>query len=310
MSNFMMNVVSWILLLLVILTLYLIDKVNHLSRLYDKPAEADDKEPQFPDVDMAPPGDLLFAGLEGKKLWDAMTGKQVDGFDETLIDSLRPHYEPILRDHIAATFQDGVEDAAEEGLAPNSQRPITTPRGHVESWLPPQHLGSIYRAAIEYATVYRQDPDPAVLHRLKETVDGVVDMLYQRVGITNEAPMADLLLEELPPPALPMPEGMEDAMLAIDHVQAPNLEVLEDSVQPTQTSEEALAQGLAQVQEYEEQQRQEFAAETVDPVAADHEVNQAHEELVHAESEPAPQALEPEVLEPVIAPANTQPVSA
>ena len=305
MSNFMMNVVSWILLLLVILTLYLIDKVNHLSRLYDKPAEETDKETEFPDVDMAPPGDLLFAGLEGKKLWDAMSGKQVDGFDETLIDSLRPHYEPILRDHIAATFHDGVEDATEEGLAPNSQRPITTPRGHVESWLPPQHLGSIYRAAIEYATVYRADPDPAVLHRLKETVDSVVDMLYQRVGITNEAPMADLLFEELPPPALPMPEGMEDAMLALDHVQAPNLEVLEDSEHPTQTPEEALAQGMAQVQEYEDQQRQEFAAETVEPMTVD-----AAGEVMDHEASVSEAETEPQVLEPVIAPAQTQPVSA
>jgi hypothetical protein len=293
MSNFMMNVVSWILLLLVILTLYLIDKVNHLSRLYEKPAEDANKEPEFPDVDMAPPGDLLFAGLEGKKLWDAMSGKQVDGFDETLIDSLRPHYEQILRDHIAATFHDGVEDAAEEGRMPNSQRPITTPRGHVESWLPPQHLGSIYRAATEYATVYRNAPDPAVLHRLKETVDGVVDMLYQRVALTNEAPMADDLLQALPQPALPMPEGMEDALLAMDHVDAPNLEVLEDSAHPTQTPEQALAEGLAQVQAYEDQQRQEFAAETVEPL-----------------TEEATQAPAPEVLEPVMASAQTQPMSA
>ena len=36
MSNFMMNLVSWILLLLVILTLYLIDKVNQLARLQEQ----------------------------------------------------------------------------------------------------------------------------------------------------------------------------------------------------------------------------------------------------------------------------------
>lgn len=305
MSNFMMNVVSWILLLLVILTLYLIDKVNHLSRLYEKPTEEADKETEFPDVDMAPPGDLLFAGLEGKKLWDAMSGKQVDGFDEALIESLRPHYEPILREHIAATFHDGVEDANEEGRVPNSQRPITTPRGHVESWLPPQHLGSIYRAAIEYATVYRAGPDPAVLHRLKETVDSVVDMLYQRVGITNEAPMSDFLFEELPMPALPMPEGMEDAMSSMEHAQAPNLEVLEASEHPTQTPEEALAQGLVHVQAYEDQQRQEFAAETVESIAVDslNGASAPHESSVVEQSQS-------EVLEPVIAPAQTQPVSA
>jgi len=37
MSNFMMNMISWILLLLVILTLYLIDKINNLAKMYEAP---------------------------------------------------------------------------------------------------------------------------------------------------------------------------------------------------------------------------------------------------------------------------------
>ena len=114
MSNFMMNMISWVLLLLVILTLYLIDKINHLAKMYEAPKP---EMPSVPDFEHDMPGDLLFSGLEGKKLWDAMNGKQVDGFDATLIEALRPHYEPILREHITATFKDGLEEGGEKQSA-------------------------------------------------------------------------------------------------------------------------------------------------------------------------------------------------
>ena len=260
MSNFMMNMISWVLLLLVILTLYLIDKINHLAKMYEAPKP---EMPSVPDFEHDMPGDLLFSGLEGKKLWDAMNGKQVDGFDATLIEALRPHYEPILREHITATFKDGLEEGGDESKVPSSMRKISTLRGHIQSWLPPQHLGSIYRSALEFAGSYANDPDPQVLLRLKQTVDSVVDMLYQRVGITNEVPFSEFLFVDVPVPE------KEDAMLALtDESGAQNVlgdGLLEDSDAREPTPED-LAQGLEHVQAYEDEQRQEFAAETVEAV--------------------------------------------
>jgi hypothetical protein len=260
MSNFMMNMISWVLLLLVILTLYLIDKINHLAKMYEAPKP---EMPSVPDFEHDMPGDLLFSGLEGKKLWDAMNGKQVDGFDATLIEALRPHYEPILREHITATFKDGLEEGGDESKVPSSMRKIATLRGHIQSWLPPQHLGSIYRSALEFAGSYANDPDPQVLLRLKQTVDSVVDMLYQRVGITNEVPFSEFLFVDVPVPE------KEDAMLALtDESGAQNVlgdGLLEDSDAREPTPED-LAQGLEHVQAYEDEQRQEFAAETVEAV--------------------------------------------
>ena len=266
MSNFMMNMISWVLLLLVILTLYLIDKINHLAKMYEAPKP---EAPSLPDFEGEVPGDLLFSGLEGKKLWDAMNGKQVDGFDSTLVDALRPHYEPILREHITASFKDGIEDAlgGTENHMPSSTRKISTARGHIQSWLPPQHLGSVYRSALEFAGSYCQNPDPEVLLRLKQTVDSVVDMLYQRVGITNEVPFSEFLFEEVPVAEDDSASG--DAVLALtDDSGASELlgdGVLENSDEREPTPEE-LAQGLAHVQAYEDQQRQEVAAETVEAV--------------------------------------------
>ena len=265
MSNFMMNMISWVLLLLVILTLYLIDKINHLAKMYEAPKP---ETPALPEFATDIPGDLLFSGLEGKKLWDAMNGKEVEGFDASMIEALRPHYEPILREHITATFKDGLEEVGgDESKVPSSLRKIETVRGHIQSWLPPQHLGSIYRAALEFAGAYANDPNPDMLVRLKQTVDSVVDMLYQRVGITNEVPFSDFLFE-----AMPIEDdasAADDAMLALTDESA-RAEVLgdgllEDSNERELTPQE-LAQGLEHVQAYEDEQRQEIAAETVEAV--------------------------------------------
>lgn len=266
MSNFMMNMISWVLLLLVILTLYLIDKVNHLARMYEPPAPP--VQPPAPEPD--PNADILFAGLEGKKLWDAMNGKKMDGFDASLVDALRPHYEPILRNHIIATFKDGLEDVGgNESRVPSSQREIATVRGHIQSWLPPQHLGSVYRAALEFAGSYAKNPNPEVLSRLKQTVDSVTEMLYQRVNILNEAPLSETLFESPVPEEGPAAaQDANTAMLALTDASG-QAEVLEGG---DAAETERLAQGWEQVQEYEAQQRQDVAAETAAEVVSEHEV--------------------------------------
>lgn len=280
MSNFMMNMISWVLLLLVILTLYLIDKINHLSKMYEAPKP---EAPGMPDFQTEIPGDLLFSGLEGKKLWDAMNGREVEGFDASMIEALRPHYEPILREHITATFKDGLEEVGgDESKVPSSMRKIATVRGHIQSWLPPQHLGSIYRSALEFAGTYANDPNPDTLVRLKQTVDSVVDMLYQRVGITNEVPFSDFLFEEMP---IEDDSPTEEAMLSITD-QSARAEVLGDGLlensNERELTPEELAQGYEHAQAYEDVQRQDVAAETVEAVMVSEPVTDA--EFVDAQA--------------------------
>jgi len=262
MSNFMMNMISWVLLLLVILTLYLIDKVNHLTQLYVTP------KPEMPPLPEAePPSDILFAGLEGKKLWDAMNGKIVEGFDASLIDALRAHYEPILREHITLAFKDGLEDVdGSESRVPSSERRVTTLRGHIQSWLPPQHLGGIYRAALEFAGSYKKNPQSQVFERLKQTVDSVTGMLYQRANIPLEVPFSEFLFDLAKEDEVPEEEkAADDSVLALtdESTQANPLDA--DALARMQA--EQLAQGLEQVQQYEDLQRQEIAADTVTEVA-------------------------------------------
>ena len=262
MSNFMMNMISWVLLLLVILTLYLIDKVNHLTQLYETP------KPEMPPLPEAePPSDILFAGLEGKKLWDAMNGKSIEGFDASLIDALRAHYEPILREHITLAFKDGLEDVdGSESRVPSSERRVTTLRGHIQSWLPPQHLGGIYRAALEFAGSYKKNPQSQVFERLKQTVDSVTGMLYQRANIPLEVPFSEFLFDLAKEDEVTEEEkAADDSVLALtdESTQANPLDA--DALARMQA--EQLAQGLEQVQQYEDLQRQEIAADTVTEVA-------------------------------------------
>lgn len=286
MSNFMMNLVSWILLLLVILTLYLIDKVNQLARLQEQTES--DQEKSVADLQLeAPPGDILFAGLEGKTLWDAMSGKHVDGFEPTRIDALRPHYEPILRAHIETTFEDGLEDAEAGSAAsnPESLRVIPTSRGEVDSWLPPQHLGSIYRTAMEFGSEYLKTREPDTLVRLRETLDSVTDMLYQRAGLKIEVPYSALLMDLSkfpPPPPEPQPEPI------------PGL--LADESTPPAPSAHELAQGLAQAKEYEAQQVADLAAQQSVEVLEPVQPSAQAESLVTAEPR-----IEPEIVSDVAA---------
>ncbi|NBW68636.1 MAG: hypothetical protein EBR47_08130 [Betaproteobacteria bacterium] len=264
MSNFMMNIISWILLFLVVLTLYLIDKVNHLAKLYEAP------QPELPPLpEPEPPSDILFAGLEGKKLWDAMNGKTVEGFDASLIDALRAHYEPILREHITLTFKDGLEDVdGSESRVPSSERRVTTLRGHIQSWLPPQHLGGIYRAALEFAGSYKKNPQSQVFERLKQTVDSVTGMLYQRANIPLEVPFSEFLFDLAKEDEVQeehQEEAKDDSVLALTDESTQANPIDADALARMQADQ--LAQGLEQVQQYEDLQRQEIAADTITDVA-------------------------------------------
>jgi hypothetical protein len=276
MSNFMMNVVSWILLLLVILTLYLIDKVNHLSELQDQP------EPEQPMQDMKA-GDILFAGLEGKRLWDGMTGREIMGFDSKLIDALRIHYAQILHDHIIATFEDGVDQARmqKDMSMPVADRQIKTPRGQVTSWLPAQHLGSIYKTGFELGEMPYDAFEEEDVDRLKKTIDSVTSILHQRTSVPLGRPYAEFMIEKVKTtsPSMPVPMSInvqeeqvhsssvqEEMVSQSEHVHA-------DETTEMQPNEEQVIQpqslvfdtnnvlGASSAQAYEDQQRQDIAAE-------------------------------------------------
>ena len=203
MNSFFALFVAWGVLLLLILTFYLIDKVNTMYRV-QVPAEIPKTY-----------SDGLFGELTGKTLWDAMSGIPLPGIDPKMVDGLKPHYEPVLRQHIELAFMNGFRNGKEDkaGVPPNNCS-IPTPRGSLESWLPVHHLASIYQAGLDFA---QQKPEDHLM--LQQNLDQVTAMLYARTGLTIADPYSETLLK-LPiaaglmePPAEP---GAEAAPLALE----------------------------------------------------------------------------------------------
>lgn len=178
MSNFFQLFVAWGVLLLVLLSFYLIDKVNSIYRS------------QIP-VELPPTySDGLFGELSGKKLWDAMSGMPIAGVDPQTVVNLKPHYEPVLRQHIEQTFWEGYNAAKQaQILQPPNKKSIPTPRGSLESWLPLHHLTSLYQAGAEFATATTED-----MLRLQQTIDQITAMLYARTSLLLEIPYSKTLL--------------------------------------------------------------------------------------------------------------------
>ena len=121
MSSFFQLFLAWGVLLLVILVLYLVDKINIIYQRQGQDAPA----PTY--------SDGLFGDLVGKALWDAMSGIPLPGFDPKLVQDLKPHYEPVLRQHIEQTFLQGVTDQREGRAGVPANNRMIPPRGAVWS---------------------------------------------------------------------------------------------------------------------------------------------------------------------------------
>jgi len=231
MNSFFQLFFAWGLLLVFILVLYIIDKVNVIYQSYAKP--------DLPQTY----NDGLFGELTGKSLWDAMSGLPVPGVDPKFVGTLKPHYEPVLRQHIEQVFMEGYNHGrAGTAGVPTNNRMIPTPRGSVESWLPMHHLASIYQAGVDFAA---RKPNDEL--RIQQSLDQVTAMIYARTGIgLTEAYSATLLIHpdgdddaELPPPeeshvasaepALPQPAETVAASVA---APAPALEPEPQVLQP------------------------------------------------------------------------------
>ncbi len=247
MNGFFQLFTAWGVLLAVILALYLIDKVNTIYAA-NVPS---DKPKIF--------SDGLFGESQAKSLWDAMSGIPLPGVDLKLVNDLRVHYEPVLRQHIEATFTEGYQDGrrGRPGM-PTNNRMVPTPRGKVESWIPIHHLASLYQAGEDFAT----KPEDTYL-RIQQNLDQVIPMLYARTGLSLNEPFSTHLhkhpadamatgpIADLPPEMRPVLEaadqGLAKPLLAAAEPTAdPSLVASRDVVQ--RGVERSAAASLAQTE--------------------------------------------------------------
>ncbi len=167
--------------------------------------------------------DASFGALQGKRLWDGMTGKPVEGVEPEKIEELKPRYGVILTKHI----QELVAEGAEHGKSGSSKiasnrRKIKGLRGVVSSWIPQQHADAIYQAGFDSARVTEKNLDA-----VRKGLEDVCDILFQRTGVDAKGAAWAKRLINLPgqAPAEGGDAGGDVPALGMDASAAPSLDL-------------------------------------------------------------------------------------
>ena len=210
-------VLGIVMLGIIVVLLYLLDKVNTLeSRANDGGFGSSLFGSAAPAVDNG------FDGLSGQSLWDAVGGMSASGalsLDE--LNSLRQRYQPVLHKHILGVIEDAAKDA-DNGVArpPPTTRTVTTLRAEVQSWLPSQYLKNIYMAVFEAA----QDPDQ--IPQAAASLDQACSALYERVEIDLARPYSVMVFGDV------LDEGEPDDDNGAQTAQAALAAPAPDSAEP------------------------------------------------------------------------------
>lgn len=140
-TNLLLLMVLGALALVLVLIVYLIDRLNRIEGTAIAGASRGASDGDTRDNGMG--------GLAGRQLWDAMTAVPTPGLDPMLVTMVRPRYETVLRRHVEGLFLDGVREGRTDGdpRTPGSTRIVETPRGPVTSWLPPPRPSSCTASA-------------------------------------------------------------------------------------------------------------------------------------------------------------------
>lgn len=193
------------LLLILVLVIYLIDKVNAIEKetrkmmitLAEKPATALPTDPFF--------------GLSAKKLWDAMTGRSVEGLDPDARQNLRNLYQLVLSKHMESLYQEGFKDGI-RGLPgePKNSRLITTSKGQVESWIPSAQANALYQCGLKAAETPQSDWGP-----IRASMDEAGQYLLGKTDLDTSTPLSDWLMPLSSDPAMSSAEGAKDTQISL-----------------------------------------------------------------------------------------------
>ena len=182
MTTFLQVIILVAIASIAILVVYLIDRVNTLQR-YTRLLQSDISESEDP---TAGP----FAGLTGERLWDAVSGVPIDGWDKNSIDLVRNRYQLVLRKHVEELFLEGFQNS-QAGIQaiPSTSRFVQTLRGPVESWIPIEHAIAVHQAGFERGKVKEED-----LSAVRNALDDAVSVLFGLAGIKLPRPLSEHLV--------------------------------------------------------------------------------------------------------------------
>ncbi|MEY3580660.1 MAG: hypothetical protein RI984_1764 [Pseudomonadota bacterium] len=192
MNNVLLLLVFAGLVGLLLVVFYLLDRVN---ALHNQSETARLKRP-FTDSTMTT--------MNGRILWDVLTGEAMQELDEEMISQLRSRYEMVLQKHIELLFEDGTLDGREGFSMPVSpERKVPTLRGEFISWIPHEFAKGIYMAGHDRAT------KPETEHSLiAANLDNIGNDLFEQVGMPP-IQLSKLLMPNIEP-HVPTPESQTE----------------------------------------------------------------------------------------------------
>ena len=182
MTTFLQVIILVAIASIAILVIYLIDRVNTLQR-YTRLLQNDLGETEDPSAGP-------FGGLGGERLWDAVSGVPIEGWDKNSIDLVRNRYQLVLRKHVEELFLEGFQNA-QAGIQaiPSSSRIVQTLRGPVESWVPIESAIAIHKAGLDRATSAEDG-----LPKIRKALDDAVGTLFALAGIKLPRPVSEHLI--------------------------------------------------------------------------------------------------------------------
>ncbi len=192
MNNVLLLLVFAGLVGLLLVVFYLLDRVN---ALHNQSETARLKRP-FTDSTMTT--------MNGRILWDVLSGEAMQELDEEMIGQLRSRYEMVLQKHIELLFEDGTLDGREGFSMPVSpERKVPTLRGEFTSWIPHEFAKGIYMAGHDRAT------KPETEHSLiAANLDNIGNELFEQVGMPP-IQLSKLLMPNIEP-HVPTPESQAE----------------------------------------------------------------------------------------------------
>ena len=120
-----------------------------------------------------------------------MCGKAVNGASQTDVEGARKRYEIVLHKHIEMILNTGKSDASAGRPQKTVKNPIdvSTLRGVVNSWIPPQHASTIYKVGYEIDKATEAD-----MNRLNSAISESCDVLFNRTDFEIQNGFIDKLL--------------------------------------------------------------------------------------------------------------------
>lgn len=170
------------LLTILILIIYLIDRVNSI--------EKETRQVMNTITESSARTTAPFLGLSSKKLWDTMTGRAAELPDAEAMTQLRSQYQMVLAKHMEALYQEGYKDGFRGvTVEPPNTKQVSTSKGSVESWIPSAQANALYQCGLNAAQTPEAEWGP-----IRASMDEAGQFLLTKTQLDASSPLSDWLM--------------------------------------------------------------------------------------------------------------------